>query len=62
MTQSQEPESDFGHPAACYGMGCPHRSECALYAELGTSEGIVWATCWDGLTWSKFAPVERQKS
>ena len=26
-------------PAACYGMGCPFRGDCQLFAELGTSEG-----------------------
>lgn len=46
-------------PAACYGMGCPFRGDCQLFAELGTSEGVVWAHCWDGVKWAKFTPVAK---
>lgn len=48
-------------PQACYGMGCPHRQECGRYAELGISEGIVWAHCWDGATWAKFVQMKPEQ-
>ena len=40
-------------------MGCPFRGDCQLFAELGTSEGVVWAHCWDGVKWAKFTPVAK---
>lgn len=41
-------------PDACYGMTCPLRGQCELYAQLGLKDGSVIVHCRIGNEWPLF--------
>jgi hypothetical protein len=46
-----------GEPVGCYGLMCPKRSWCDLYASLGLFDGYVIESCQVGSTWPLFRPT-----
>lgn len=57
LQAGQQPHG--GRPDACYGLVCPQRSTCALYASLGVADGAVIESCQQGRDWPLYRAVKR---
>jgi hypothetical protein len=50
-------DTDPPAPAACYGLVCPQRGTCGLYAALGLDDGPVIDSCQTRGDWPLYRPA-----
>jgi hypothetical protein len=50
-------DTDPPAPAACYGLVCPQRGTCGLYAALGLDDGPVIDSCQTRGGWPLYRPA-----